>query len=54
MFDVSSSLQIHVSDRPYNSMSRTLGLTRATEIGSRRLMTDIENFSKNKKNKNRD
>ena len=46
MFDVSSSLQFHVSDRPYNSMSRTPGLTRATEIGSRRLMTNVENLSK--------
>ena len=45
--DVSSSLQIHASDCPYNSMSRTPGLTRATEIGSRRLMADVENLSKN-------
>ena len=52
MFDVSSSLQIHVSDRPYNSMSRTLGLTRATEIGSRRLTTNAENLSKKNENKN--
>ena len=50
MFDVSSSLQFHVSDRPYNSMSRTLGLTRATEIGSRRLTANVENFPKNDEN----
>ena len=50
--DVSTSLQLHVSDRPYNSMSRTLGLTRATEIGSRRLTTNAENLSKKNENKN--
>ena len=48
--DVSTSLQLHVSDRPYNSMSRTFGLTRATLIGSRRLMTNVENLSKKNEN----
>ena len=48
---LSPSLQLHVSDRPYNSMPRTFGLTRATEIGSRRLTNDTENFPKKNEKK---
>ena len=54
MFDVFlSSLQLHASDCPYNSMPRTFGLTRATEIGSRRLTKDTEKFPEKERKENK-
>ena len=49
----SSSLQLHASDCPYNSMPRTFGLTRATEIGSRRLTKDTEKFPEKERIENK-
>ena len=51
MFDVLSSLQLHVSDRPYNSMSQTFGLTRATKNRIAQAYDNLENFPKNDENK---